>query len=254
MKSSTAKLLFGAASALTLLTATARADESSDFQFSGYADVASDYRFRGISQNGRQFTPEASINVNGPDGFYAGTWDAKTNWDGAGHPSFEADFYAGKHTDLYGTDLNVEAYYYSYPDYDHVFGPADASFYETLVQLAHSFDDFTMTLTGGWSPEWSLGGGNGYYVEGTGSYAVNDWLSISGNVGHQWVDEAKSYGSRDYTHWDIGGTATYENWSLDVRYIDTDLLAAQCGFWMGTKNACSATVVGTLTYNIPDLF
>lgn len=252
------KLLFGVASAMTLLTSAALADDSSGFALSGYVDVTSDYRFRGISQNDREPSPEASLNLTAPDGFYAGTWWAKTNWTGVpfliGTPSYEADFYAGKHTDLDGTDLNVEAYYYSYPDYDHLFGPKAASYYETIVQLAHSFGDFTGTLTGAWSPEWSLGGGNGYYVEGTASYAATDWLSISGNVGHQWVDAASSYGSRDYTHWDFGGTATYHNWALDVRYVDTDLTTAECGaFWMGTKDACSATVTATLTYNIPDL-
>jgi len=250
MKPPTTKLLFAMASALTLLAGAARAGASSDWAASGYIDVTSDYRFRGISQNNREPSPEASINIFGPEGFYAGTWWAKTNWDGAGHPSFEADFYAGKHTDLYGTDLNIQAYYYSYPDYGHFFGPKNASYYETIVQLSHSFGALSLTLTGAWSPEWSLGGGNGYYVEGTASYAVNGWLSISGNAGHQWVD-ATAY---DYTHWDLGATVTYGNWALDARYAGTDLSPEECGgYWMITKGACSATVIGTLTYNIPDL-
>lgn len=255
MKPSTTKLLFGIASAVTLLTSVAKADDMSDIVVSGYADVTSDYRFRGISQNSREFTPQASINIAGPDNFYAGTWEAKTDWDSAGHPSYEADFYAGKHTDLYGTDLNIEAYYYSYPDYDHIFGPKDASYYETIVQLAHSFDAWSLTLTGAWSPSWSLVGGNGYYLEGTAAYTVNDWFALSGNVGHQWVDKAQSFGSTDYTHWDLGGTFTYKSWTLDARYVDTSLSKAQCGaFYMITKNACEATVVATLTYNISSLF
>jgi uncharacterized protein (TIGR02001 family) len=245
MKSAAMKLLFSVASAMTLLAGVALAG---DWSASGYADVTSDYRYRGISQNDREPTPEASINIFGPDGFYAGTWDAKTDWDGNGDPSYEADFYAGKHTDFYGTDLNIEAYYYAYPDAH--FG-ATASYYETIVQLSRSFDALTVTATGAWSPEWSLGGGNGYYVEGTASYAVNDWLSISGNAGHQWVD-ATTY---DYTHWDFGATATYGNWALDARYVGTNLSPEDCGdYWMITKSACSATVVGTLTYNIPNLF
>ena len=31
-----------------------------------------------------------------------------------------------------------------------------------------------------------------------------------------------------YTHYDLGATATYKALSLDVRYVDTDLSAAQC--------------------------
>ncbi|HEV2560543.1 MAG TPA: TorF family putative porin [Rhizomicrobium sp.] len=261
MKSFTMKLLLGVASAATLFTTAALADDAPPpwGTFSGYVDVASDYRFRGISQSNRQPSPEASINWSGPEGFYAGTWEAKTDWVGyqpfRQTPSFEADFYAGKHTDLDGTDLNVEAYYYSYPDYvKNYLGPKSASYYETIVQLAHTFDALTVTATGAWSPRWSLVGSNGYYVEGTASYAATDWLSISGNVGHQWVDLAKSFGSTDYTHWDLGGTATYKSWALDVRYVDTSLNKSQCGFYMITKNACEPTVVATLTYNISSLF
>ena len=252
MASQLAKLLFGAASALLFLTNAAFADDASDWSASGYADVTSDYRFRGIAQNDREPSPQASLNVLGPEGFYAGTWLSTADWDGRHDPSYEADFYAGKHSDLYGTDLNLEAYYYAYPDAR--FGTA-ASYYETIAQLAHSLGDFAATLTGAWSPEWSLGGGNGYYVEGTASYEVSGWLSLSANLGHQWVDAARSSGSRDYTHWDIGGTASWHDWSLDVRYVDTDLDSAQCyAFWMGTRNACSATVTAMLTYNVPSLF
>ena len=115
-------------------------DATPDFTLSGYAAAQSDYRFRGISQNGKEVTPEASLNLVGPDGFYVGTWAAKTNW-GGNNPSFEADFFGGKHFDLGGTDLNVEAYYYSYPDFRAA--GSSASFYETIVQLTHAFGPLT---------------------------------------------------------------------------------------------------------------
>ena len=59
------------------------------------------------------------MTLTGPDGFYASLWTSKTNW-GGNNPSFELDEYVGKHTDLWGTDLNVEAYLYSYPDFNRV--------------------------------------------------------------------------------------------------------------------------------------
>ena len=119
---------------------------------SAYVAVASDYRFRGISQDDKNPSPEASINWTGPDGFYAGTWLAKTNWTSVAtcptcgaSPTFEMDLYAGKHFDLGGTDLNVEAYYYSYPDANSaVLGTTKAtSYYETIVQLSHAFGPLT---------------------------------------------------------------------------------------------------------------
>ena len=249
---STGVKLTCAAAALFGMAATAYADDAppapSWGTLSAYVALASDYRYRGITQDAKQPDPEGSLNWAGPMGFYAGTWLAKTNWDGHNDPSFEMDIYGGKHFDLDGTDLNVEAYYYSYPDAN--FAGTTASYYETIVQLSHTFDKLTVTATGANSPEWSLGGGVAWYVEGTASYAVTDWLSLSGNLGHQWVHAAPN----PYTHWDIGATATWKSFTLDVRYVGNDISKADCSaFWISTPNGCADTVVATLTYNIANL-
>jgi uncharacterized protein (TIGR02001 family) len=242
----TAALLAGVA----VTTSAAYADDSWG-TLSAYVAVTSDYRYRGISQNDKEFAPQGSLNWSGPEGFYAGTWLSKTNW-GGNDPSFEADFYLGKHTDLGGTDLNIEAYYYSYPDA--FFPGTKASYYETIAQLSHVFGPLTVTVTGANSPEWSLSGGTAWYLEGTAAYVATDWLTFSGNLGHQWVQNAKLYGASDYTHWDIGATATYKSFTLDARYVGNDISTGACsGFWMPTSKACEGGFVATLTYNIADL-
>lgn len=251
MKSFGLKVSFAAVALAAAAAPAVAADEATDFgKVSAYVAVESDYRYRGISQNDRQFTPEGSVNWTGPYGFYAGTWLAKVNW-GANNPSFESDFYAGKHFDLGGTDLNVEAYYYSYPDYNPAGGPK-ASYFEMQGYLSHTFDKLTLTATGAYSPEWSLSGGDGWYGAATAAYAINDWLSVSGTVGHQWVKQAPT----DYTHYDFGATATFKSWSLDLRYVGNDIGKANCtAYWMGgTSNACGDTVKLNVTYNIADLF
>jgi uncharacterized protein (TIGR02001 family) len=241
------------------LAGAAFADDTINWgTLSAYVAVTTDYRYRGISQNDRNLSEQGSINWSGPLGFYAGTWVAKTNWTGGAYcptcdanPTFEMDLYAGKHFDLDGTDLNIEAYYYSYPDANKNMLGTYASYYETIVQLSHTFDKLTLTLTGANSPEWSLHGGTGWYLEGSASYALTDWLSASANVGHQWVQRAP----RDYTHWDVGFTATYKGFSLDARYVGNDISTAECGFWMTSgPKACDHGFVATITYNIADLF
>jgi uncharacterized protein (TIGR02001 family) len=236
-------MLLGAVSVLAIPVA-ASAD------WSAYVALTSDYRFRGISQNQKEIAEQGSLNYT-TDGWYAGVWASKVNWDiGLGNPSLEVDLYGGKHIDLDGTDLNIEAYYYAYPDFNTFGVLPKASYYETIVQLSHAFGPVTTTVTGTWSPEFTLGSGDGFYVAGNASWAVLDWLSISGTVGHQWVDLAPS----DYTHWDIGLTATWKNLVFDARYVDTDIGAGACaGFWMpGFHNNCAGGFVGTVTYNIPN--
>jgi uncharacterized protein (TIGR02001 family) len=243
------KTLLGALAIAGGFTGTAYADDAApSFVLSGVATVQSDYRFRGISQNSKEITPEAALTLTGPDGFYVSAWSAKTNW-GGNNPSYELDLYGGKHFDLGGTDLNVVAYYYSYPDYSPGTGKP-ASYYETQVQLTHAFGPVTLMIQGVNSPEFSLGGGDAWYTSGTATFVATDWLSFSSTVGHQWVKAAPS----DYTHFDIGATAVWHSWSLDARYVTTDISKAACsGFWMATPGACSGGFVATLNYNISDL-
>jgi hypothetical protein len=145
--------------------------------------------------------------------------------------------------------LNVEAYYYSYPDYNPHDGPK-ASYFEAQGYLSHTFDKLTVTVMGAYSPKWSLAGGEGWYTAGTLSYAITDWLSASGTVGHQWVALAPS----DYTHYAIGLTAIYKSFTVDVRYVGNHIGKTNCGFWMATPNAWGDTVKANITFNVADLF
>ena len=76
-------------------------------------------------------------------------------------------------------------------------------------------------------------------------------ISLSGNIGRQWVQDLNNSGTGyPYTHWDLGATATWNNISLDIRYIDTNISKSTCEGFNGPKNNwCGPTVVGTITYN-----
>jgi uncharacterized protein (TIGR02001 family) len=244
MKSTGLKLTFAAAM-LASVAVPALADDAPAYgSISGYLAAESDYRYRGISQNNTSITPEGALNWTGPMGFYVGSWAAQVDWGGH-NPNVEWDIYGGKHFDLGGTDLNVEAYYYAYPDYESYGLTDDASYFEIQTYLTHTFGKLTLTATGAYSPEWSLGLGDGWYGAGTASYPLTDWLTASATVGHQWVQGIPN----DYTHWDIGLTAVYKSFSLDVRYIGNDIEKSMAGNWAVTNNATRDTVKANLTYN-----
>jgi len=250
------KLALGAASLAGLIgvSVPAVAQDAPEFALTGSVAVTSDYRFRGISQSDRSAAPQGSLTLTGPDGFYVSAWASRVDFDptNSGNPHMELDIYGGKHTDLWGVDWNFMPYYYAYPAADIPAGAPSPDYFELINQLSHTADfGLTGTATWAWSPNLPFDGGTGNYLALNLTYPINDWLSISGNFGHQWAQQAKYVGSSDYNHGDLGVTATYQGFSLDVRYTGTDLTASGCrNFYMATRNACAGGVVGTLSYTV----
>lgn len=250
-----AKMFLGVASFAGLLGVSipALAQDAPDFALAGTVAVTSDYRFRGISLSDRSFAPQGSLTLTGPEGFYISAWGSGADFDAgkSGNPYMELDLYGGKHTDLWGVDWNFMPYYYAYPAQDFPPGTPTADYFELINQLSKT-TDFGLggTVTYAWSPNLPFNGGTGNYIALLLSYPITDWLSISGNFGHQWAQNAKYTGSSDYSHGDLGVTASYKGFALDVRYTGTDLTRSGCAnFYMATKNACAGGVVATLSYS-----
>jgi uncharacterized protein (TIGR02001 family) len=249
------KMVLGAASFAGLLSVSipAVAQDAPDFSLAGNVAVTSDYRFRGISQSDRSFAPQGSLTLTGPEGFYISAWGSSVDFDPgkSGNPYMELDIYGGKHTDLWGVDWNFMPYYYAYPAADIPAGAPAPDYFELINQLTYNFGPATGTATWAWSPNLPFNGGTGNYLAGNITIPINDWLSVSGNFGHQWAQNAKYTGSSDYNHGDLGVTATYQGFALDVRYTGTDLTRSGCAnFYMATKNACAGGVVATLSYSL----
>src|SRR6202035_2285574 len=73
-------LLGGVSAPASAQDATPAAAPAPDWALTGYIDVQSDYKFRGISQNKRNPSPQGSLGLTGPDGFYVGTWTSTVDW------------------------------------------------------------------------------------------------------------------------------------------------------------------------------
>lgn len=248
------KMILGAAGlagmALSAAPAFAQDAPASPWAITANVAVTNDYRFRGISQSDRDPAPQGSVTVSGPEGFYVSAWASRVDFDptNVGNPYVELDIYGGKHTDLWGVDWNLMPYYYAYPAQNFP-GAPQADYFELINQLTKAFGPVTLQATYAYSPSFTFRTGEGNYLAGMASYTINDWLSISGNVGHQWVENARLVGSRDYTWGDIGVTATWKGIALDLRYSGTDLNGPQCAaFYMTTTSACKGGFVASLNY------
>ena len=86
------------------------------------AAVASEYRYRGLSQSRFDTALQGGADyTHGPSGFYAGTWLSTIKWteDLGGDGKVEVDLYAGKRGTLGETlSYDVGGLYYWYPSND----------------------------------------------------------------------------------------------------------------------------------------
>ena len=95
-------------------------EQPAEHQVSYNAAIASDYRYRGLSQTRLDPALQGGVDyVHGPTGLYVGTWLSTIKWtkDLGGDGNIEWDIYGGKRGQL-TADLSydVGGLYYYYPD------------------------------------------------------------------------------------------------------------------------------------------
>ena len=198
--------------------------------------VTTDNRFQGISLSDRKPVPQVSLHWLLGARFYTGIWMAGVDFNDPGDTWLEFDVYVGRRFVVHETELRLEAMYNSFNERDAAF-PYD--FFQAKVFADHNFGKLSLGTSGALSPSGSYGSGVTWHMRGHGSYALTTWLSAGASVGRGLIEHRV-----DRTYWDIGVTTKWRGTSLDVRYKDTDLSVAECGFtaW------CEPAVVTTLSF------
>ncbi len=233
-----------------------------DIAFGGY--LASDYMFRGISQSahwpsGSAYT-ELRYNVQPTIQLYSGI--SIESIDYPNRAASETDFYFGVRPTFDKLALDFGGWYYWYPGgrtFNGLDGPssctngfytptgscnvyeADLSFWEVYGKATYTVTD-TFTLGGNvfYDPSWLNEGADGTYASVTAKYVLpGTWLPnkdfgafISGEFGHYWFGRTNAfYGDiqlPEYNTWNAGLSFTYKVFTLDLRYVDTDLSKSNC--------------------------
>lgn len=240
-----------AAIAFLLLSAPpAFAGDDAVSGFSGSLTLTSDYRFRGLSQDARQVTPQGELDWSGSHGWFAGTFLSKVDFQDHEDTSLELDVFGGKHFDLDDdTGLDLTAYYYGYPNHHPRTGSPRYSTFETNAKFSRQWGAATLNAGASWSPNF-LGNGEAWDLETSVSYSATSWLSIVGHLGRQWERRwnGLAEGGFPYVYGDIGLTATHKTWTLDLRYAATTLSRGECALTAGGRNWCEGGFILTLSY------
>ncbi len=134
------------------------------------------------------------------------------------------------------------------------FAKNNAGFWEGYAKAAYTVGDFVLGAVFYASPNFLNTGADGQYASGSVKWTAPSTfpmpagvgLYVSGEYGYQWLGTSDSfYGTSiasplgggpfpggikysDYSTWNIGFGWTWKVFTLDLRYIDTDLSRADC--------------------------
>lgn len=208
--------------------------------------VTSDYRFRGQSQNSRSPAFQASLDYATDLGVDLGVWVSNVDFSDSGDNDtyMEVDFYAS-----YGFTIDdatsgaLKVTYYYYPE-----SPASYDYLEGQLSLSHTLNDITVNAELNYSPDYFLETDMAVAASVGFAYPLMDKFTLSGNVGHQWIDNNAAFGTDDWLYWDLGVGIELGRVNFDVRYVSTNLNEAEC--FSGT-NLCEGGVVLSAGFSIP---
>ncbi len=230
-----AALLLGA----TFTGGAALADEH---EISGNVALTTDYRFRGISQTGRDPAIQGGFDYGHESGLYIGTWASNVSFTEGGT---EIDAYAGWGTDLNDNmSLDLGVLYYAYPS------DSDADY----VEIYGSLGFYGATIGLNYSPEYTYDTGTYFYLYGAYSLPLGENFSLDLNVGlNQFEDDnldsflGAADAGKSYIDYSIGVTTSLAGVDLTLAYVGTDISKSDC--FGGTKD-CEGNAVVTISKSL----
>jgi len=246
---------------------------------SGSATIASDYRFRGVSQSDRRMAVQGGITAAHDSGFYTGIWASNlAGWGTFGGANMELDLIGGyKATLADDATLDVGLTWYLYP------GGADKTdFAEPYAKLTGTAGPATLTAGVAYAPKqqaigkWYATGADAVagvytspgdkddnlYLWGDGALALAGTpITAKAHVGHSWGQDGLGPNATavtptgDYWDWSLGADATWHSLTFNLSYVDTDISGAEATYLRpsfskgqdGSGTIAGGTIVASLT-------
>jgi len=199
-----------------------------DTSLTANATIATDYRFRGISQTNRKPAFQGGFDFAHKSGFYLGNWNSNVDSGFYNGANLEMDFYGGFKGSYQQFSYDAGLLYYYYPG-----SGAGGS-----VKI----DNTELYIAGGWGPvslKYSYAVSDffgaqdskgAYYLDGTVTFPVTKEIALVGHLGYQGnlkngarvVETDGSGPHSSITDWKLGATYDLKGWLLAASYIGTD--------------------------------
>ena len=213
-------------------------------QVTGNLGLASDYRFRGISQTQNGPAVQGGIDYAHSSGLYIGNWNSSVSsqlyTNGAG---VESDLYAGWKKDIYkGLTLDVGSYNYFYPNATNGKNP-NFNTQELYVGLGYGPASVKYSRsTSNYFGANNTAGTQYYQADVKQSLApLTAKLKDLSVVAHYGRTAVANYGNYSYNDINVGAVYTLpKEWEVGVRYYTNTS--------MTTQNQRATTVNGQQLY------
>ena len=228
---------------LTLLVGAGYSGVVAAAEISGNVALATDYRFRGISQTQRDPAIQGGFDLGVDSGFYVGTWASNVSFTDGGT---EIDVYAGWGTDVSeNVAIDIGVLYYGYPS------DPDADY----VEIYGSVGFFGATLGLHYSPEYTYDTDDYFYLYGEYSLPLGDMLTLDAHVALNQFKNSEALGSflgatdpgKNYIDYSLSATIPIAGVDFTLAWVGTDIDREDC--FGGTKD-CKGNVVATISKSL----
>jgi uncharacterized protein (TIGR02001 family) len=236
----------------------APAAPASPHTFTGNLTVATDYRFRGISQTFKQPTVQGGFDYSHSSGFYLGNWNSNVSgvqYQNGG--SIEMDFYGGyKFEPVKDLTADIGLLYYYYPGSS--IGTTGTKYNNGEIYFAGTYKWFSAKYSYGLTDFFGLNSvtapsyafsalpargnsrGSGY-LDLTGTFEVMDKTTLTVHVGRQMV---KNYSELSYTDYKVGIAKEFPWATVGFAVITTN---ADQNYWKVSNAAGDTKELGRAT-------
>lgn len=219
--------------------AFAQDDGGSSVTVSGSATLASDYRFRGVSQTDKGMAVQGGLTVTHDSGLYVGTWASNlSGWGTFGGANMELDLIAGYRVPVAdNATLDAGLTWYMYPS-----GADDTDFAEPYIKLSGTTGPVTLTAGAAFAPRQYALANVSNHPDSRGQKQDNLYLwgdGAAGIAGTPFTAKAHigySNGNPglgpngtsvaptgEYWDWSFGVDTTWRNLTFNISYMDTDI-------------------------------